>query len=44
MVRRRRAEAIVSTLSAERKRELVEAKDKELNTCVKYSAVEAASR
>ena len=34
----------VSTLSAEQKRELVEAKDKELNTFAKYSVVEAASR
>ena len=34
MVRRRRAEVKVSTLSAEQKRELVEAKDKELNTFV----------
>ena len=44
MARRRRAEVNVSTLSAEQKRELVEAKDKELNTFVKYSVVEAASR
>ena len=44
MVKRRRAEVKVSTLSAEQKRELVEAKDKELNTCVKYAVVEAASR
>ena len=44
MVRRRRAEVEVSTLSAEQKRELVKAKDKELNTFVKYSVVEAASR
>ena len=44
MVRRRRAEVKVSTLSAEQKRELVEAKDKEHNTFVKYSVVEAASR
>ena len=44
MVRRRRAEVKVSILSAEQKRELVEAKDKELNTFVKYSVVEAASR
>ena len=44
MVRRRHAEVKVSTLSAEQKRELVEAKDKELNTFVKYSVVEAASR
>ena len=44
MVRRRRAEVKVSTLSAEQKRELVEAKDKELDTFVKYSVVEAASR
>ena len=43
MVRRRRAEVKVSTLSAEQKRELVEAEDKELNTFVKYSVVEAAS-
>ena len=41
MVRRRRAEVKVSTLSAEQKRELVKAKDKELNTFVKYSLVEA---
>ena len=44
MVRRRRAEVKVSTLSAEQKRELVEAKDKKLNTFVKYSVVDAASR
>ena len=44
MVRRRRAEVKVSTMSAEQKRELVEAKDKELSTFVKYSVVEAASR
>ena len=44
MAKRRRAEVKVSTLSAEQKRELVEAKDKELNTLVKYSVVEAASR
>ena len=44
IVKRRRAEVKVSTLSAEQKRELVEAKDKELNTFVKYSLVEAASR
>ena len=44
MVKRRRAEVKVSTLSAEKKRELVEAKDRELNTFVKYSVVEAASR
>ena len=35
MVRRRRAEVKVSTLSDEKKRELVEAKVKELNTFVK---------
>ena len=44
MVRRRRAEVKVSTLSAEQKRELVKAKDKELSTFVKCSVVEAASR
>ena len=45
MVNRRRAEVKVSTLSAEQKRELVEANDKELNnTFVTYSVVEAASR
>ena len=44
MVRRRRAEVKVSTLPAEQKRELLKAKDKELSTYVKYSAVEAASR
>ena len=44
MVRRPRAEVKVSTLSAEQKRELVKAKDKELSTFVKYSVVEAASR
>ena len=44
MARRRRAEVKVSTLSAERKLEHVEAKDEELNTLVKCSAVEAASR
>ena len=44
MVRRRRAQLKVSTLSAEQKRELVEANDKELNTFVKFSVVEAASR
>ena len=44
IVRRRRAEVKVSTLSAGQKRELVKAKDKELNTFVKYSVVEAAPR
>ena len=44
IVKRRRAEVKVLTLSAEQKRELVEAKDEELNTFAKYSAVEAASR
>ena len=44
MVKRRRAEVEVSTLSTEQKRELVEAKDKELITFVKYSVVEVASR
>ena len=44
MVKRRRAEVKVLTLPAEQKREFVEAKDKELNTYVKYSVVEAASR
>ena len=44
MVKRRRAEVKVSTLSAEQKRELVKAKDKERSTFVKYSVVEAASR
>ena len=44
MVKRRRAEVQVSTLSAEQKPELVKAKDKELSTFVKYSVVEAASR
>ena len=44
MVKRRGAEVKVSTLSAEQKRELVKAKDKELGTFVKYSVVEAASR
>ena len=34
----------MSTLSAEQKHELVEAKDKELNTFVSNSVVEAASR
>ena len=43
MVRRRRAEVQVSPLSAEQKRVLVEAKNKELNKFVKYSVVEAAS-
>ena len=42
MVKLRRAEVKVSTLSAEQKRELVEAKDKELTTLVKYSVVEAS--
>ena len=37
MVKRRRSEVKVSTLSAEQKRELVEAKDKELNTFVSES-------
>ena len=36
MVERRRAEVKVLTLSAKQKREFVEAKDKELNTMVKY--------
>ena len=44
MVKRRRAEVRVSTLSAEQKRELVKAKDKELSTFVKNTVVEAASR
>ena len=44
MVKRRRAEVKVSTLSAEQKRELVKAKDKELSTFVKNSVVEAAPR
>ena len=44
MVKSRRAEVKVSTLSAEQKRELVEGKDKELNTFVNNSVVEAASR
>ena len=44
MVRRRRAEVKVSTLSAEQKRELVKAKDKELSTFVQRSVVEGASR
>ena len=44
MVKRRRAEVKVSMLSAEWKGELVEAKDRELNTFVKCSVVEAASR
>ena len=43
MVKRRRAAVKVSTLSAEQKRELVEAKDNELKF-VKHSVVEAASR
>ena len=34
----------MSTLSTEQKRELVNAKDEELYTFVKYSVVEAASR
>ena len=34
----------VSTLSAEQKRELLKANDKEHNTLVKYSVAEAASR
>ena len=42
MVKRRRAEAKVSTLSREDRRELVA--DKELDTFVKCSVVEAASR
>ena len=44
MVKRRRAEVKVSTLSADQRRELVDPKDKELNTIVEYSVVEAASR
>ena len=44
MVRRRRAEMKVSTLSVEQKCELVKAKDEELSKFVKYSVVEAASR
>ena len=43
-VKWRRAEVKVSTLPAEQRRELVEAKDKELKTFIKYSVVEAASR
>ena len=37
MVKRRRAEVKLSTLSAEQRRELVEANDREFNTFVKYS-------
>ena len=44
MVRRQLAEVKVSSLSAEQKRELVKATDKELSTFVEYSAVEVASR
>ena len=44
IVRRRRAEVKVTTLSAEQKHELVTAKDKEPSTLVKYSVVETASR
>ena len=44
MVKRRRAEVKVSTLPAERRPELVQAEDKEPNTIVKYSVVEAATR
>ena len=44
MVKRRSAEVKVSTLTAEQKRELVKANDKELSTFVKYSVVEAVSR
>ena len=44
MIKRRRAEVKVSTLSAEQKRELVKATDKELSTFVKYSVVEVPSR
>ena len=40
MVNWGRAEVKVSTLQAEQRRELVEAKDKELSTCVKYSVVD----
>ena len=44
MVKRQRVEVKVSTLSAEQRHELVHAKDQEINTFVKYSVVEAASR
>ena len=44
IVRRRCAEVKVSTLSADQRRELVDPKDKELNTIVEYSVIEAASR
>ena len=44
MVKRRRAKVNMSTWSAEQKRELETAKGKDLNTFVKYSAVEAESR
>ena len=44
MAKRRRAEVKVSTLSAEQKRELVEAKEKELNTQVFCSPGGIASR
>ena len=44
MVKRRRAEVKVSTLSAEQRHKLAKAKDKELNTLAKYSVVVAASR
>ena len=43
MVKRRRAEVKVSILSAEEKREVVKAKDKELSTFVKNYVVETAS-
>ena len=43
MVKRRRAEVKVSTSSAEKRRDLVDAKDKELEIFFNNSVVEAAS-
>ena len=44
VIKRRKAEVKVSTLSTEQRRRLVEANDTELNTWLKYSVVTAASR
>ena len=41
---KRRAEAKVSTLTPQRKKELAQAKDKELNTWTEHAVVEAATR
>ena len=44
MIKRRKAEVKVSTLKPEQRKELEKAKDRELNTWLKYAVVTAASR